>query len=78
MSKIYEYIRHPRASELARLGRPIKTNDLRTPKSNSFFAKLNARFGLRITLVVNFWAGRPGNVPAWSESKLYRALGPAR
>jgi hypothetical protein len=52
MSKIYEYIRHPRASELARLGRPIKTNDLRTPKSNSFFAKLNARFGLRITLVV--------------------------
>src|ERR1700689_4020884 len=52
MSKIYEYICHPRASELARLGRPIKTNDLRRPKSNSFFAKLNARFGLRITLVV--------------------------
>jgi hypothetical protein len=52
MSKIYEYIRHPRASELARLGRPIKTNDLRKPKSNSFFAKLNAKFGLRITLVV--------------------------
>jgi hypothetical protein len=52
MTTIYEYIRHPRASELARLGRPIKTNDLRQPKSNSFFAKLNARFGLRITLVV--------------------------
>ena len=33
---------------------------------------------LRVTLVVNFWAGRPGNVPTWSESKLYRALGPAR
>jgi hypothetical protein len=52
MTTIYEYIRHPRASELARLGRPIKTNDLRQPKSNSFFAKLNAKFGLRITLVV--------------------------
>ena len=52
MATIYEYIRHPRASELARLGRPIKTNDLRAPKSDSFFAKLNARFGLRITLVV--------------------------
>ncbi|MGB8180511.1 MAG: DUF1003 domain-containing protein [Acidimicrobiales bacterium] len=52
MSKIYEYIRHPRASELAHLGRPIKTNDLRQPKSDSFFAKLNAKFGLRITLVV--------------------------
>jgi hypothetical protein len=52
MTTIYEYIRHPRASELARLGRPIKTNDLRQPKSNSFFARLNARFGLRITLVV--------------------------
>jgi hypothetical protein len=52
MTTIYEYIRHPRASELARLGRPIKTNDLRQPKSNGFFAKLNARFGLRITLVV--------------------------
>jgi hypothetical protein len=33
---------------------------------------------LRITLVVNFWAGRPSKVPVWSESKLYRALGPAR
>ena len=52
MTKIYEYIRHPRASELARLGRPIKTNDLRAPKSDTFFAKLNAKFGLRITLVV--------------------------
>src|ERR1700735_2022578 len=52
MATIYEYIRHPRASELARLGRPIKTNDLRAPKSDSFFAKLNAKFGLRITLVV--------------------------
>jgi hypothetical protein len=52
MSKIYEYIRHPRASELARAGRPIKTEDFRKPKSDSFFAKLNARFGLRVTLAV--------------------------
>jgi hypothetical protein len=52
MTTIYEYIRHPRANELARLGRPIKTNDLRQSKSDTFFAKLNARFGLRITLVV--------------------------
>lgn len=52
MPKIYEYIRHPRASELARAGRAIKTDDFRKPKSDSFFAKVNARFGLRVTLVV--------------------------
>ncbi|MGC2485233.1 MAG: DUF1003 domain-containing protein [Acidimicrobiales bacterium] len=52
MSKIYEYIRHPRANELAHLHRPFKTNDLREPHSGGFFAKLNARFGLRVTLVV--------------------------
>jgi hypothetical protein len=52
MANIYEYVRHPRATELARAGRPIKTEDFRKPKSDSFFAKLNARFGLRVTLVV--------------------------
>jgi hypothetical protein len=52
MSKIYEYIRHPRASELARLGRPITVNDLRRTKSNNVFVRFNAKFGLRITLVV--------------------------
>jgi hypothetical protein len=52
MSKIYEYIRHPRASELARLGRPIKVNDLRQTKSNNVFVRFNSKFGLRITLVV--------------------------
>jgi len=52
MSKIYEYIRHPRATELARLGRPIKVNDLRRTKSNNVFVRFNAKFGLRITLVV--------------------------
>jgi hypothetical protein len=52
MSKIYEYIRHPRATELARLGHPIKVNDLRQTKSSNVFVRFNARFGLRITLVV--------------------------
>jgi hypothetical protein len=52
MSSIYEYIRHPRASELARLGQPIKTNDFRKPKSDSVFARFNAKFGLKVTLVV--------------------------
>jgi hypothetical protein len=33
---------------------------------------------LRVTLVVNFWRQRPSKVAAWNESKLYRALGPAR
>jgi hypothetical protein len=33
---------------------------------------------LRVTLVVNFWAERPSKVPAWSESRVYRALGTAR
>jgi hypothetical protein len=52
MSKIYEYIRHPRATELARLGHPIKVNDLRRTKSSNVFVRFNAKFGLRITLVV--------------------------
>lgn len=52
MSKIYEYVRHPRAVELQSLGHPIKTNDLRQPKSDNFFARINSRFGLKVTLVV--------------------------
>jgi hypothetical protein len=52
MSKIYEYIRHPRATELARLARPVKVNDLRRTKSKNVFIRFNAKFGLRITLVV--------------------------
>jgi len=52
MSKIYEYVRHPRASELASLGHPIKTNDLRKPKSDSIFARVNSKVGLKVTLVV--------------------------
>jgi hypothetical protein len=51
MPKIYEYIRHPRASELARAGHPVRTEDFRK-RGNSFFARMNARFGLRVTLAV--------------------------
>ena len=52
MANIYEYIRHPRVTELARLGHPIKVNDLRRTRSNNVFVRFNATFGLRITLVV--------------------------
>jgi len=52
MSKIYEYIRHPRVAELQSLGHPIKTNDFRKPKHDNFFTRMNARFGLKVTLVV--------------------------
>ncbi|HVB51034.1 MAG TPA: DUF1003 domain-containing protein [Acidimicrobiales bacterium] len=52
MSKIYEYVRHPRVEELQRVGHPIKTNDFRRPKSDNFFTRLNAKFGLKVTLVV--------------------------
>jgi hypothetical protein len=52
MSKIYDYVRHPRLNELARAGHPIKTNDFRKPKSGGFFARLNSKFGLKVTLVV--------------------------
>ena len=51
MSNIYEYVRHPRAAEL-REGRPVKTKDLRRVNHKNPFVRFNARFGLRITLVV--------------------------
>ncbi len=51
MSNIYEYVRHPRAAEL-REGRPVKTRDLRRVNHKNPFVRFNARFGLRITLVV--------------------------
>ena len=56
MSKIYEYVRHPRSEEL-RIQRPIKTADLRNVNHQNPFVRLNARFGLKITLVVGtMWA----------------------
>jgi hypothetical protein len=51
MSKIYEYVRHPRAAEL-RAGKPVKTADLRQVNHRNFFVRMNARFGLKVTLVV--------------------------
>ncbi len=51
MAKIYEYVRHPRAAEL-RATTPVKTADLRRINHRNFFVRFNARFGLKITLVV--------------------------
>lgn len=51
MSKLYEYIRHPRAEEL-RLAGPFKTRDVRRVNHPNPFVRFNARFGLKITLVV--------------------------
>jgi hypothetical protein len=51
MPNIYEYIRHPRLEEM-RLAGPTKTRDLRRLNHPNPFIRFNARFGLRITLVV--------------------------
>ena len=56
MSKIYEYVRHPRAAEL-HAGKPIRSTDLRRTQHPNPIVRFNARFGLRITLVVGtMWA----------------------
>ena len=56
MEKIYEYIRHPRAAEL-REGHPVKTTDLRRVNHQNIFVRFNAKFGLKITMVVGtMWA----------------------
>ena len=52
MSKIYEYVRHPRSDEL-RAHKPVKSADLRNLNHQNPFVRLNARFGLKITLVVS-------------------------
>jgi hypothetical protein len=51
MSSIYEYVRHPRSAELRAHG-PVKTKDLRHTDSENFWVRFNAKFGLKITLVV--------------------------
>jgi hypothetical protein len=51
MSKIYDYVRHPRFDEL-KAHRPVRTEDLRNINHQNPFVRLNARFGLKITLVV--------------------------
>jgi hypothetical protein len=51
MSTIYEYVRHPRAAEL-QAREPVKIAHIRGVDHQSWFVRFNARFGLRITLVV--------------------------
>jgi len=51
MAKIYSYQRHPRAAELE-ANRPVKVADLRRVNHQNFFVRMNARFGLKITMVV--------------------------
>ena len=51
MSKIYEYVRHPRSEEL-RAGTHVTTASLRRTDHPNFFVRLNARVGLKVTLVV--------------------------
>ena len=56
MDNIYEYVRHSRAAELS-AKRPIKTSDLRRVNHQNPFVRFNARFGLKVTLVVGtMWA----------------------
>jgi uncharacterized membrane protein len=51
MSNIYEHVRHPWIEE-RKLAAPTKTRDLRRLDHPNPFIRFNARFGLRITLVV--------------------------
>jgi len=51
MSTIYEYVRHPRAEEL-RAREPVKVAHFRGVDHENWLVRFNARFGLRITLVV--------------------------
>ena len=56
MSSLYEYVRHPRAAEL-RSGHPVRTHDQRPLHHGNPLIRLNARVGLRVTLVVGtMWA----------------------
>ena len=51
MSKIYDYIRHPRAAELA-ARKPVSTAEIRGVKHENWLVRFNAKFGLKITVVV--------------------------
>lgn len=56
MENIYEYVRHPRAAEL-RVNHPVRTADIRRVNHKNPFVRFNARFGLKVTLVVGtMWA----------------------
>lgn len=51
MPNIYNYVRHPWVED-RKLARPTRTRDLRHLDHPNPFIRFNARFGLRITLVV--------------------------
>jgi len=51
MSKIYEYVRHPRAEEL-RQSHPVKSRELRRVDHRNPIVRFNARFGLLVTISV--------------------------
>jgi hypothetical protein len=51
MSNLYNYVRHPRFEEL-KVGRPVKTRDMRKLNNPNLIVRFNAHFGLLITLVV--------------------------
>lgn len=46
MSKIYEYVRHPRAAELAAKKKPLKVAHLRgVDHEKNWLVRFNAKFG---------------------------------
>jgi len=51
MPQIYDYVGHPRSQELA-AKKPIKTAELRGVHHDNWLVRFNARFGLKITLIV--------------------------
>lgn len=51
MSKLYDYIPHPRMAEL-HARKPVKTDDLRGVEHQNWLVRFNARFGLKITTLV--------------------------
>ncbi len=52
----YQYVPHPRREEL-RQGRPVRTRDLRRLHHENPLVRFNARFGLRVTLIIGtMWA----------------------
>ena len=56
MPEIYTYQPHPRGKELAE-GAPVKSSELRKVEHGNWFVRFNAKFGLKITLVVGtMWA----------------------
>jgi hypothetical protein len=56
MDKIFNYQPHPRAHELA-LGTPTRVVDMIRTDHPNVFKRFNARFGLRVTMVVGtMWA----------------------